>query len=198
MPTPQPSLTWRQTLIICAGVLFFGVLTIAGICFIVLRSQRHFHGWEVAATALTGVVAMLTFAVLMNLHFITKRYQKERPMSAITGTEPAHWHDADGRHRMRDPRKIPGWVWKDKSGNWSDADERAYVQHLIDHEPPAPERAMDPVEPRPGDPETALTIIAAIGVTQQMLAKYHELLAAVRSHHHITTVERKERPDEAR
>lgn len=115
-------------------------------------------------------------------------------MSRITGDEPAHWHDERGRHRMPDPRKIPGWDWEDTSGNWSDADERAYVQHLIEHEAPSLARAMEPVTARPGDNPTALAIIEAITSTQAMLATYHELLAAVRLQHDLTT-DPQEQPD---
>lgn len=54
-------------------------------------------------------------------------------MSKITGKEPHHWHTPDGKHNMKDPRKIPGWI----HAYWDD-DEKAYVKHLESHEDSAP------------------------------------------------------------
>lgn len=50
-------------------------------------------------------------------------------MSKSTGNEPEHWHDANGKHNMTDPRTIPGWP-----ANLWDSDEREYVAHLRWHE----------------------------------------------------------------
>jgi hypothetical protein len=50
-------------------------------------------------------------------------------VTAITGNEPFHWHDAAGRHAMTDPRTIDGY-----SERWWDADERLFVTHLQTHE----------------------------------------------------------------
>lgn len=52
-----------------------------------------------------------------------------REVTAVTGKEPQHWHDADGRHRMADPRTT-----SDVPERWWDMDERAYVTHLQTHE----------------------------------------------------------------
>lgn len=173
------SLTWGQSLAICGVVILIGVLTVAGIGAVLLlgppsRNDKPY----MAAIGLGGAIATLVIPAIMQHRFATSR--KERSMSALTGTEPDHWHDADGHHRMKDPRKIPGWDWKKKSRNWSDADERAYVQHLIDHETPAPERAMDPVEAQPDDSAAARALIDTIKTTQATLATCHELLATLR------------------
>lgn len=50
-------------------------------------------------------------------------------MSKSTGNEPEHWHDANGKHNMTDPRTIPGYLEK-----YWEADEKAYVAHLRWHE----------------------------------------------------------------
>lgn len=50
-------------------------------------------------------------------------------MTTIIGNEPHHWHDADGKHRMPDPRALDGYPRR-----WWDMDERAYVTHLETHE----------------------------------------------------------------
>lgn len=49
-------------------------------------------------------------------------------MTQLTGKEPEHWHDDNGRHRMTDPRTMPGW------SAHMDADEKAFLAHLKAHE----------------------------------------------------------------
>jgi len=65
-------------------------------------------------------------------------------VSSITGKEPAHWHDAEGRHRMPDPRMTEFYPER-----WWDSDERAYVTHLQTHEgektDPKPRSADSPL-----------------------------------------------------
>jgi hypothetical protein len=58
-------------------------------------------------------------------------------VTAITGNEPKHWHDANGKHRMPDPRKL-----NVQPQYWA-ADERAYVAHLEMHENAPVEREDD-------------------------------------------------------
>lgn len=99
-------------------------------------------------------------------------------MSALTGKEPTHWHDEHGRHRMRDVRTLPGWDWEDRSGNWSDADERAYIQHLIAHE-----QADEAGEPMPGDPPEVLTLLEKIKVGRAIRDKEVQLVRALRQQH---------------
>jgi hypothetical protein len=178
MPTPKRRLTWPQTFIIIGGAALIGAITIGGIGAATVLGPRGQSAQYVAAISLIGVASMLGFAFGTQTYFT--RARKDGPMSAITGTEPAHWHDPDGRHRMKDPRTISGWDWNHTSGNWSDPDERAYVAHLIAHETTRPEKAMDPVTVRPDDDEATQAVIAAIGTTQKVLSTYHEMLAALR------------------
>jgi hypothetical protein len=178
MPTPKRRLTWPQTFTIIGGAAMIGAITVGGIGAVTVLGPRHQSAPAVTAIALIGVASILGFAFGTQTHFT--RTRKDGTMSAITGTEPAHWHDPDGRHRMKDPRTIPGWNWDNTSGNWSDPDERAYVAHLIAHETLPPEKAMDPVAVRPDDDEATQAVIAAIGATQKVLSTYHEMLAALR------------------
>lgn len=65
-------------------------------------------------------------------------------MSKITGNEPKHWHDEDGRHRMPDPRRVyergkflgerfDGELVQDTPRSLWERDERAYAEHLEAH-----------------------------------------------------------------
>lgn len=99
-------------------------------------------------------------------------------MSAITGTEPAHWHDEHGRHRMRDQRTIPGWDWENTSGDWSSPDERAYIQHLIAHE-----QLDEAGEPLPGDPPAVRALLEKIKIGRAIHDKEVLLVRALRQQH---------------
>ncbi len=87
-------------------------------------------------------------------------------MTLITGKEPGHWHDQDGRHRMRDPRRLPGW----KKAHCN-KDEGAYWDHLDAH---------DNVEPTPDDSPAVATIFETIAAHERVIGKMRELVKAVR------------------
>lgn len=96
-------------------------------------------------------------------------------MSSITGNEPDHWHDEHGRHRMKDPREVYGNHWKNQTGNWTDADERAYTRHLIAHE-----SMLAAPEPQPGDTEAIRSLIRAMQNAEEILRTGTELIASLR------------------
>lgn len=89
-------------------------------------------------------------------------------MSRITGKEPEHWHDADGRHRMKDPREIvsiPKRYWL--------PDERIYAAHLAEHEGAIPQREDN-------DPEGIKALFDLIEQQQSMIKKAAMLITAIR------------------
>lgn len=103
-------------------------------------------------------------------------------MAMVSGDEPAHWHDADGRHRMRDPRSVyersemfegrpvanvPRRLW--------DPDERAYTEHLEAHE----QGATSPA-PRGEDPPEVTTLFDVIDANERTNKAASELIAAIR------------------
>lgn len=96
-------------------------------------------------------------------------------MSQITGREPAHWHDEHGNHRMNDPRRAFGDKWSDTSGDWTSADERSYVRHLIEHE--------ERTDPLPDDPEVVRAILAHIAVMEQAIETSRKLVGELRKQH---------------
>jgi len=91
-------------------------------------------------------------------------------MSRLTGHEPKHWHDADGKHRMTDLRKISGWAEQ----FWS-RDEKEYVRHLEAHE----DEVQNP-EPQPGDPPMVSTQFAWIEHYEEMIRTTRQLIVALR------------------
>ena len=92
-------------------------------------------------------------------------------MSKLTGKEPKHWHDADGKHPMKDPRTIgdgyPEQYWN--------ADERAYVQHLEAHE-----AEMGNPQPADDDPPIVTAALALIASNEAQNAKLRMLISAFR------------------
>lgn len=96
-------------------------------------------------------------------------------MSAITGTEPTHWHDEHGRHRMPDPRAAFGHKWQVATGDWTDEDERAYVRHLIEHD--------SSTEPLPNDPEAVRVLLEHIASLERTVAVERELVRKLRERH---------------
>ena len=96
----------------------------------------------------------------------------------ILGTgEPRHWHKADQRresrrwqHNMKDPRGIEGYLPQ----HWTD-DEKAFVRHLEEHEA----RQSDP-KPSPSDTEQIRTLFRALELSEQQIAKYKQLIVALR------------------
>jgi hypothetical protein len=89
-------------------------------------------------------------------------------VSKIIDGEPKHWHDANGKHNMTDPRTIDGWTEK----MW-DADERAYVAHLREHENDVPEREDD-------DPAEVSALFDLIEHNEVTNAKLRMLIGALR------------------
>lgn len=100
-------------------------------------------------------------------------------MSAITGTEPDHWHDEHGHHRMKDPRTIPGWDWENQTGDWSDPDERAFTTHLVEHE-----RLDETGDPLPDDPPEVRLLLDKIKFDRHVITKQIELVRIMRHQHH--------------
>jgi len=95
-------------------------------------------------------------------------------MTAITGKEPKHWHDENGRHRMPDPRQSFGDKWKVATGDYTDADERAYVRHLIEHEPGAVAVRL------PGDSDQITQMFNFIDNCEKQIAVLHKLITTIR------------------
>lgn len=90
-------------------------------------------------------------------------------MSDITGTEPRHWHNTNGTHRMPDLRKI---VYPEKF--W-DKDERAYIEHLREHET----LAKFP-KPLPEDSDTIKNLFESIRLAERTAHNARELIIALR------------------
>jgi len=91
-------------------------------------------------------------------------------MSALIDSEPLHWHDDRGDHRMRDPRTIEGYA-----SQWWDADERAYVRHLEAHEA---ELAIP--TPRDDDSLEIVTLFEVIDNAKQTIKTAREAITAHR------------------
>lgn len=91
-------------------------------------------------------------------------------MSKITGYERSHWHDAEGRHRMRDMRTVPGYPEK----FWDD-DERAYIRHLVEHENLG-------VIPRPdeSDSEAVKALFGVVETAEKIASSARELIVGLR------------------
>ena len=95
-------------------------------------------------------------------------------MSAITGTEPAHWHDGGGKHKMADPRTIEGYQER-----WWDADERRYVTHLETHEGERSEQRSDP-QPSAEDSPAVRSLFALLDARERECQTIRELIVAQR------------------
>lgn len=96
-------------------------------------------------------------------------------MSRITGTERRHWHDAEGRHRMPDPRKFNDGQYPERF--W-DSDERAYVEHLKAHEL----RTHVP-QPEDSDSDTIKALFGSIELHQQIIETTRALIVHLRNDH---------------
>lgn len=93
-------------------------------------------------------------------------------MSKITGSERPHWHDTQGRHRMTDPRTFNEGAYPERF--W-DADERAYVEHLRQHE-----RDEEIPQPRETDTPAVRSLFASIAVAEKMIRATRELINTLR------------------
>jgi hypothetical protein len=91
-------------------------------------------------------------------------------MTIITGREPKHWHDKDGRHRMPDPRQFKELHRR----NWS-PDEKRYADHLTEHE-----QAQDCPDRLPGDPEVIVSLFDLIDSRFAEVRKMRLLILALR------------------
>jgi len=90
-------------------------------------------------------------------------------MTNITGTESRHWHDAGGKHRMPDLRKI---TYPEKF--WS-VDERAYIEHLRAHE-----SLVKFPKPLPEDSDTIKNLFESIKLADRTAHNARELIIALR------------------
>lgn len=92
-------------------------------------------------------------------------------VTAITENEPKHWHDANGKHRMMDPRRsIDSYPER-----WWDADERAYVTHLQTHEG----EHTDP-QRKEGDSPTVQGLFDLLEARERECTTIRELISATR------------------
>ncbi len=91
-------------------------------------------------------------------------------MSWISGTDPKHWHSPQGKHRMTDPRKIPGYPRR----HWT-PDEKAYVAHLEEHA----EQAKHP-EPQPGDSVAIHALFEHIASLEEAISTERGLITTLR------------------
>lgn len=91
-------------------------------------------------------------------------------MTLLTGTEPSHWHGADGRHKPADPRIYRGY----RRRRWT-PEERAYVQHLEAHE--HGDHSLTPLE---SDHALVRTCLDYIANEEQQLTRLRELVLALR------------------
>jgi hypothetical protein len=108
-------------------------------------------------------------------------------MSKITGREPKHWHDENGRHLMPDPRQFaaPQPVIRDgsptgeMSGNskgnicHGDPDLAAYWDHLDEHDREVPER-------RPNDSPKVRALFDQIENGERTISTARELIRTLR------------------
>lgn len=104
-------------------------------------------------------------------------------MSGITGKEPGHWHDGEGRHRMPDPRErygaqpVPGQPGLFSNplprNRWGDPDAVAYAGHLDVHDAVIPER-------RDGDSDTVRALFEGIENAQQLIRTSGKLINGLR------------------
>ncbi len=113
-------------------------------------------------------------------------------MTRITNTEPRHWHDADGNHRMPDPRRLalPEPILdpftRQPTGEMSaptskgtichgDPDLALYWSHLDAHD-----RMHTIPDPLPDDPQEVRTLFAKIRSNEAQNVVMYNLIAAHR------------------
>jgi hypothetical protein len=167
---------------ICITAIGIGVITMAGTVITMLARPTTATSALAVTITVAGVatLAALTIIGWRQLR-VSLRYHvptppsEETPMSGISGSEPAHWHDEHGHHRMKDPREVYGNHWKNQTGNWTDADERAYTRHLIAHE-----SMLVAPEPQPGDTEAIRSLVRAMQGAEEILRTGTELIATLR------------------
>lgn len=117
-------------------------------------------------------------------------------MGEITGNEPRHWHDEQGRHRMNDPRSYYGPspvlgadsepliekgepVMSDGiNRKYWEPDERMYADHLSTHEQMR-DGTFEP-QPEDGDSDAIKALFAERENSEQIIAKTNQLIAALR------------------
>lgn len=90
-------------------------------------------------------------------------------MTRLSGSEPRHWHDSRGRHRMPDPRAV------EVAACYRDRDERAYLTHLEEHEALA-----EVPEPQPDDGPAVVSLFEHIESLEQIIRKERQLIIALR------------------
>lgn len=90
-------------------------------------------------------------------------------MSRIRGDEPRWWHAPSGAHQMPDPRK------HELHERYWDKDDRAYAEHLREHE-----RLADRPERQEGDPAPVQALFDHIESLQKVIDKERQLITALR------------------
>lgn len=178
---------WVVTLVLGAIALGIGAATFAGIGAVWLTTRGPDFIVNVVMVGGCGLLALALLVIFGWPRLMAAEHaaRKEHPrMSAITGTEPAHWHDQHGHHRMTDPRTLPGWDSASQSSHWSDADELDYVGHLTEHE------HLDQIgEPLADDPPEVRQLLAKVKLDREVIAKQVELVRILRHRHHHTLQE---------
>lgn len=107
-------------------------------------------------------------------------------MSKITGQEPEHWHNADGTHRMRDPRRftlpqpIPGTREMAPGQTrvnicYGDPDLARYWDHLDEHD-----RLMASPERKTDDSPAMSALLDALENSQRITRTTGELINKLR------------------
>lgn len=90
-------------------------------------------------------------------------------MSKLDRNEPAHWHDASGKHRLRYPAD-----YEPRRGMWSRA-ERLYAAHIDEHH----RQSVDP-GPLETDSELIKSVFAHIECLKGIINKEKLLIVALR------------------
>lgn len=94
-------------------------------------------------------------------------------MSATaSGPGRKHWHDAKGRHTMQPPASIDGGNYKRA---WWDADEKAYQNHLDEHE-----HEVHAPGPLPGDSKLISDLFDAVENAEGQIATARKLIVLYR------------------
>lgn len=105
-------------------------------------------------------------------------------MSKITDREPKHWHDADGNHRMPDPRRLAAPQPIAGTHEMStppgkavichgDPDLAAYWDHLDEHDRAVPQR-------RPRDSAQVKALFDQAENGERVTGMAHELITVLR------------------
>lgn len=105
-------------------------------------------------------------------------------MSKITGREPRHWHDENGRHRMPDPRElakpqpIAGTTQMSNPVPKAtichgDPDLAQYWDHLDEHDREVPERRDD-------DSDAVKALFGQVENGERTIATARELIKTLR------------------